>query len=78
MILSVRDLEVTFQVGPLFKRQPILGVAGVSFELAPGETFALVGESGSGKTTLARAINGLQTISQGEVRFDGAGQRGFS
>ena len=71
MILSVRNLEVTFRVGPLFKRQSILGVAGVSFDLNAGETFALVGESGSGKTTLARAINGLQAISGGEVTFEG-------
>lgn len=71
MILSVCDLEVRFQVGPWFKRQSILAVAGVSFDIAAGETFALVGESGSGKTTLARAINGLQAISAGEVTFTG-------
>ena len=71
MILSVRDLEVTFRVGPVFRRQSIQGVAGVSFELDAGETYAIVGESGSGKTTLARAINGLQSISAGQVDFDG-------
>lgn len=71
MILSVRDLEVAFSAGFLFNRRSILGVAGVSFDVASGETFALVGESGSGKTTLARAVNGLQAISSGEVIFDG-------
>ena len=70
MILSVRGLQFTFPVGSIFNRSSILGVAGVSFDLAPGETFALVGESGSGKTTLARAINGLQPISAGEVTFN--------
>ncbi|MXZ80976.1 MAG: ABC transporter ATP-binding protein [Gammaproteobacteria bacterium] len=69
MILTVRDLEVTFRVGPWFNRQPILAVAGVSFDVDAGETFALVGESGSGKTTLAHAINGLQDISRGEMAF---------
>lgn len=49
----------------------IKGVAGVGFDIRPGETFALVGESGSGKTTLARAVNGLQAISAGSVAFDG-------
>lgn len=72
-ILEVRDLEVTFRVGSMLARQDIQAVAGVSFDVKPGETFALVGESGSGKTTLARGINGLQAISNGSVHF--AGQR---
>lgn len=70
-ILSVRDLEVTFRVGRMGQRQFIHGVAGVSFDVHPGETFALVGESGSGKTTLARAVNRLQDISTGSVTFEG-------
>ncbi|MBV7394795.1 ABC transporter ATP-binding protein [Mameliella sediminis] len=70
-ILSVEDVQVSFPVGRLTNRSAILGVAGVSFEVKRGETFALVGESGSGKTTLARAINGLQEISQGAITFEG-------
>ncbi len=70
-LLDVRDLQVAFRTGPMLARRDVLGVAGVSFRLHPGETFALVGESGSGKTTLARAINGLQPISAGSVHFDG-------
>ncbi len=71
MILAVRDLEVSFRVGPWWNRQSILAVAGVSFHVNAGETFAVVGESGSGKTTLAHAINGLQDTSRGEVTFMG-------
>ena len=70
-ILEIHDLEVTFRVGTMLRRQNIQAVAGVSFDVKPGETFALVGESGSGKTTLARAANGLQPISNGAVHFDG-------
>ncbi|WP_299616457.1 ABC transporter ATP-binding protein [uncultured Tateyamaria sp.] len=70
-ILTVRDVQVSFPVGGLRKREAILGVAGVSFDVRRGETFALVGESGSGKTTLARAVNGLQAISNGEITFEG-------
>ena len=70
-ILAVKDVQVSFTVGGLTNRSEILGVAGISFDVRPGETFAIVGESGSGKTTLARAINGLQQISQGEIAFDG-------
>lgn len=70
MLISGRDIEVTFRTGPFFRRQPLLAVAGVSFDIAEKETFALVGESGSGKTTLARAVNGLQAVSRGEIHFE--------
>ena len=71
MLISVRDVEVTFRTGTPWQRQWLKAVAGVSLDIKPGETFALVGESGSGKTTLARAINGLQETSAGEIHFDG-------
>lgn len=70
-ILEVRDLEVSFRVGPVTRRRTILAVAGVSLDVHPGETFALVGESGSGKSTLARAVNRLQDASGGSVVFEG-------
>jgi len=46
-------------------------VAGVSFRVLAGETFAIVGESGCGKTTLARMLLRLIEPDSGEVRFDG-------
>lgn len=70
-ILSVRGVQVSFPAGGFLMRESILAVAGVSFDVRRGETFALVGESGSGKTTLARAINGLLEISAGSILFDG-------
>ncbi|MEM0948048.1 MAG: ABC transporter ATP-binding protein [Pseudomonadota bacterium] len=70
-LLQVRDAKVTFKSGALFNRRTTLGVAGVSFDLYPGETIGLVGESGSGKTTLARATNRLQAISGGSITFEG-------
>ncbi len=52
-------------------------LAGVSFKVDQGETYALVGESGSGKTTVIRAIAGLAPAQAGNVRFDGQEIRGL-
>jgi peptide/nickel transport system ATP-binding protein len=46
-------------------------VAGVSLQVAEGETFAVVGESGCGKTTLARLLLRLIEPDSGEIRFAG-------
>ena len=62
-LLSVRDLRIRFP-----HTEP---VAGLSFDIAAGETLAVVGESGSGKSTLARTIAGLLSPRRGEILFDG-------
>lgn len=72
-ILSTTDLSVRFAL-----RKPWLGdsqyvhaVQKVSLQLFEGETLAIVGESGSGKTSLARALIGLNSIWQGELKYSG-------
>jgi peptide/nickel transport system ATP-binding protein len=54
-LLNVEDLTVAFGTG----RHHRDVVRGVSFEVAPGECFAIVGESGSGKSVTARTLLGL-------------------
>ncbi len=70
-LLSVRDLTVNFDVA----RGRIRAVAGVSFDLAPGETLGLVGESGCGKTVTAlsilRLLQSPPAAVTGEIRFQG-------
>ncbi|MDE2343069.1 MAG: ABC transporter ATP-binding protein [Betaproteobacteria bacterium] len=56
MLLSVRNLQISFQTG---KETPFAAVRNVSFDLPERTTVALVGESGSGKSVTALSILGL-------------------
>jgi peptide/nickel transport system ATP-binding protein len=70
-LLEVRDLTVHFNT----ERGQVRAVAGVSFDLAPGETLGLVGESGCGKTVTAMSILRLLPMPPaaitGAIRFQG-------
>ncbi len=44
---------------------------GIDLSVAQGEFMALVGPSGCGKSTMLRMIAGLETVTGGEIRFDG-------
>ncbi|MGZ8620629.1 MAG: ATP-binding cassette domain-containing protein, partial [Actinomycetota bacterium] len=44
----------------------------VDFGVRPGEVMALVGDNGAGKSTLTKAIAGIYSLDEGEIRFDGA------
>jgi oligopeptide/dipeptide ABC transporter ATP-binding protein len=54
-----------------FQRSTVSAVAGVSFTIVRGETFALVGETGSGKSTLARTVVGAPGPVSGRVTVSG-------
>jgi multiple sugar transport system ATP-binding protein len=45
---------------------------GIDLEAQTGEFIALVGPSGCGKSTLLAMIAGLESVSEGEIRIDGA------
>lgn len=73
-IMVVDGLKKHYPItGGVLRRQigSVKAVDGVSFEVRPGETFAIVGESGCGKTTLGKTIACLQQPTAGEVRFEG-------
>ena len=71
-LLHVEDLRVSY-ISRDGKKSPAL--AGVDFELGPGEILGVLGESGSGKSTIAmalvRLLPGNAEIEKGAVLFEG-------
>ena len=70
-VLSVKGLRVEYPTS----KGIVHAVAGISFEVAPGEIVALVGESGCGKSATAHSILRLISppgrVPAGEILFDG-------
>jgi branched-chain amino acid transport system ATP-binding protein len=64
MLLEISDLSSHYG--------RIQALDGISVTVEQGELVALVGANGAGKTTLLRCLSGVQPISGGSIRFDGA------
>ena len=60
MILLVDKIEKSFGARVLF--------SGASFQINPGERFALVGPNGAGKTTMLKIIMGIDSPDAGQVQ----------
>jgi peptide/nickel transport system ATP-binding protein/oligopeptide transport system ATP-binding protein len=56
----------------------VKAVDDVSLRVYPWETLGLVGESGCGKSSLARTVIGLETLTSGQVFFDGENISAYS
>lgn len=73
-ILICRHVKKYFPLGKnWFKKARffVRAVDDVSFALERGKTLGVVGESGCGKTTLGRTILRLNSITEGQVLFNG-------
>ena len=66
-LLEVSHLKTYFKTGGGM----LHAVDDISFTLDEGKTLGVVGESGCGKSTLGRTILGLQSATDGQVRFEG-------
>ncbi len=62
-VLKVTDLAKSYGA--------IKAVAGVSFEVMPGEIFGVIGPNGSGKTTMFNSVLGQITPDQGRIELKG-------
>ena len=69
MILLVDKIEKSFGARVLF--------SGASFQINPGERFALVGPNGAGKTTMLKIIMGIDSPDAGQIQYAKGCQVGY-
>ncbi len=49
----------------------VIALAGVSFDVRPGECHCLLGDNGAGKSTFIKTMSGVHKPSAGEIFFEG-------
>lgn len=62
-IVEMRNIEKHFG--------NIIALAGVSFDVRPGECHCLLGDNGAGKSTFIKTMSGVHKPTKGEILFEG-------
>lgn len=62
-VVEVRDVELSFA--------GVKALDGVSFDVMPGELFAIIGPNGAGKTSIFNVLSGVYEPQVGSVAFNG-------
>lgn len=61
-IVQMKDIEKHFG--------NIIALAGVSFDIRPGECHCLLGDNGAGKSTFIKTMSGVHQPTKGEILFE--------
>ncbi|WP_431898712.1 ABC transporter ATP-binding protein [Nonomuraea sp. bgisy101] len=62
-VLEVHDIRLSFA--------GVKAIDGVSFDVRPGELFAVIGPNGAGKTSIFNVLSGVYRPQRGSVTFQG-------
>ena len=66
-MIKVEHVSKTYKA----KQGMVEAVKDVSLEISRGEIFGIIGFSGAGKSTLIRLLNGLESVTSGQISING-------
>jgi len=69
LAVEVKNLTKVFTLG--LKKEYVVAIDNLSFEVKAGEVYGLIGPNGSGKSTTMKVVLGLMAPSKGEARVFG-------
>lgn len=69
LAVEVKNLTKVFSLG--LKKEYVVAIDNLSFEVMAGEVYGLIGPNGSGKSTTMKVVLGLMAPSKGEAKVFG-------